>query len=64
MFRNVFEKRVLIFADCSVIINMIDPYQCSNGLCVAGTTWCDGYMDCPEGEDEKPDCKTSEELLP
>ena len=31
-------------------------YQCPMGLCIPETSWCDGYMDCPDMGDELPGC--------
>uniref|UniRef100_T1IS78 NACHT domain-containing protein n=1 Tax=Strigamia maritima TaxID=126957 RepID=T1IS78_STRMM len=32
-----------------------NEYRCSDTTCIPGTWWCDGVMDCEQGDDEK-DC--------
>ena len=34
-------------------------FRCNMGLCVPVSTWCDGYMDCPDDSDELPGCNGS-----
>jgi len=32
-------------------------YKCVDSICIDIRWWCDGYRDCPGGDDEKPGCK-------
>jgi len=41
-----------VFAACQPT-----QYKCVNAICIDISWWCDGYRDCPGGDDEKPDCK-------
>lgn len=33
---------------------------CDMGMCLEATRWCDGSVDCPDGSDERADCKIGE----